>query len=539
MVWGGLIWKTYDPNVHLAWARQAQDGHLFVRDLFTTEGLVSGEKPLFLNLLPALWGLLAHTGIPIIFWFHLTRVAAGVLALWEFHRLAKVVLPGARDRVIALWLVALTTGSSFLAVIVPALNQKFTLIDHPEPTGNFPTMPEAFLFTSAFSYPLNIVAYWLLAFLIRKVLTSREGLSRKDVACAFIGAVLLSNIHTYDAIPLGATLVLWLVLTLGKERKALPVCGAILVGLAIPIAWQVVVFRGSEEFRVKALTVTQAPAFHNIFVSMIFLLIPAVLGAAVLFRQRTKPTRNDLLLIGIWGALTLFSIYLPVSFARKMLEGAQLPIALLAAAAYSAAAGAIASRPARYAVAGFVGLLMFLAPLHFVTYCLERARENNSKFWFALMPPHYLQKSEWEALRYLDKHGDKNFAVLSLPYVGVYGPRETGMTFYLSHWAETLHFEKKVGIVSQFYAERFSPNEGKSWLRANKIKYVIESAYERGISQGSHYAEAYGLKPIWQDGQDELGTIIYEVSAPPSAAGTQGADQRNSVVADADAVPEN
>ena len=50
-VYSGLLFSPDDQNVHLMWARQAAEGRLFVQDLFTTEHLTTGEKPLFNNLL--------------------------------------------------------------------------------------------------------------------------------------------------------------------------------------------------------------------------------------------------------------------------------------------------------------------------------------------------------------------------------------------------------------------------------------------------------------------------------------------------------
>src|SRR5687767_3267215 len=48
--YGGLLYNVDDQNVHLAWARQAAEGQWFFRDLFTSEGLSGGERPLFFNL---------------------------------------------------------------------------------------------------------------------------------------------------------------------------------------------------------------------------------------------------------------------------------------------------------------------------------------------------------------------------------------------------------------------------------------------------------------------------------------------------------
>jgi hypothetical protein len=507
MGWSGLLWKADDQNVHLAWARQAQDGHLFFRDLFTTEGLVSGERPLFFNLLPLAWGLLAHTGLPLIFWYHLTRVGAALATLWQFHRLAQLVLPTVRERVISIWLIALATGSSFAAVAVPWLYDHYTFIDHPDPTKNFPfpTMPEAFVFTSAFAYPLNIVAYGLLALLARLVIEP-SAKSGKTAALAFGCAFLLSNIHTYDAIPLGLTVLIWILLNKKDRREHLPVRGAILAGLALPVLYQGIVFRGSQEFREKALTLTLPPPLHSIALSLAVLLLPALLGAWIVWKSGSENTSTRGRFVIVWALVTVISIYAPVSFARKMLEGAQLPLALLAAVGYACLAASIANRSIRRTVMIAGAVMLSISPAYFTLFCIQ---QNDT-----YMPPRYLMDSEWQALHYLDTKGDRSSAVLSLPLVGSYGPRETGMTFYLAHWAETLHFGDKFKLGLNFYGDRLTPTEARNLLRTNKIRYVIEGQYERLFGKNSSYASDYGLHPIWSSGSGDRRTVIYEI---PSA----------------------
>src|SRR4051812_1872921 len=75
-VWSGLLFSADDQNVHLMWARQARDGAFFFRDQFTTEGLITGERPLFFNILPLLMGWFSRvTGLEVVFSHHIARVA--------------------------------------------------------------------------------------------------------------------------------------------------------------------------------------------------------------------------------------------------------------------------------------------------------------------------------------------------------------------------------------------------------------------------------------------------------------------------------
>lgn len=506
-VWGGLIGETLDSNVHLAWARQSHDGALFFRDLFTTESFSWNEEPLFVNVLPLLWGKLALTGLPLIFWFHLTRAAAGIWTLWEFHKLAKRFLPQVSERKIALYLLAFTSGGTFLGLIIPALAQRVIFIDNPSPSQNFPTMPEAFVFSSALLFPLNIVSFGLMAFLFRKLVDSEDLFAARDAAAVFIGGLLLANIHTYDAIPVGLTLLFWMVYSLATKRKrAAAACLVILAGLALPTLYQGIVFRNSEEFRLKALTPTPAPALIHILLSLMPLLIFAVIGA---FKLRGN---RFLWLMAGWALITLLCVYAPVSFARKMIEGLQLPLALLAGAGFIPLWHKIPAGIGRKLAPAVVLGLMSLSPAYLVFWDLQNAAQNNApRFWVA-MPPQYLPQSSWDALRYLDKQPDKKVTVLCLPHVGAYGPRETGMTFYQGHWAETLNFTDKFKRLAGIYKARLSPQDAAKFFKENRIQYVVETYYERiWYGDSSGYATSYGLTPIWSGGTGDLKTIIYKV----------------------------
>jgi len=510
--WSGLIWKVDDQNVHLAWARQAQEGHF----VFTTEGLSSGQHPLFTNALPLLMGLLARfTGLGVIFWYHVIRVAGAFWALWEFRLLSRAVLKDAASRVLALALVAFTSGGSTLALLFPVLKDHFLFVDHPDP-GNFPTMPEAFFSLSALCYPLNIVSYGLLILIFRKLITAEEGMRGPDLGVVFISALLLSNIHTYDALPLLVVILVWgAYAAYLKQANTLALCSGAGFGALLPIAYQFFVFRGSEEFRVKALTVTAAPAVQHIFASFWPLIFLAIVGVRVLRGQRS------LWLLLLWTVAVFGCIYAPVSFARKMIEGGVVPLCLLGGAGAAALLKPLKDVRSRQfvALAGFTFLA--LSPLNFVAWCLTNADTNNSERLAVLMPPIYLTSAEWSALGYLNAHMTDDEAVLCLPYIGSYVPRQTGKTAFLGHWAETLYFPEKLGETIRFYKDEMSPNEAAAFLAENHIRYVVVSQYEAAISGPDQlFVNDYGLVPVWaKPGADGGLTQVLEVpgASPPQA----------------------
>ncbi|BCM89472.1 hypothetical protein IAD21_01318 [Abditibacteriota bacterium] len=550
--WGGLFFSADDQNVHLMWAKQAQECSLFIRDLFTTEGLTSGAKPLFFNLFTLGVGLAARiTGIDGIFFYHIARVAFAGLFVHQLHRLLIAATGGAPDRenarLGALALATLTTGGGFMLAFAPPLMGKVLFLDHPT-NSTFVTVPEAFALLSALIYPLNIASFALLCFLLRALIENRN--STKDIGKAFLAALVLSNIHTYDALPIllmcitglfipSIGVVVELLFRRGKLAKAeqwgeelsevtpkkrdLKVWSAILIGSIIPIIYQALVFRGSEEFRVKALTSTSPPAIYQFATTF----APLLLLGAWAWYKRTRWTAGVGKWLGIYAVSLIALVYAPkpghfiealflnqsinapiyiFSFARKMIEGLQIPLLVFAGAG-------LAALPYRKYTAPLVIFILSLSPFIFWLWTIDNASHNNmSRVTRFLMPPYYFSNADAGALLALQKVPDKNQAVLCLPLIGNYVPRTTGLFTYTGHWAETLHLNRKLGVELRFYQGQMSPAEARTFLKTNHIGYIIESPYERKLAPNPSVAKALGFHPIYSADSPDGPTLVFQVN---------------------------
>jgi hypothetical protein len=478
--YSGLLYNPDDQNVHLSWARQSAEGHLFVRDLFTTESLQSGERPLFFNALTTLIGVLSLTGLPLVVAYHALRLVFAIIALLAIYALSTRLSDDRGVRIVALLLAAFSSGAGFLAPIFPG----HIFMDRPDNPG-FPMMPEAFTFASSFIFTLDIAAMALLLIVYLATLVahgnddSRQ--KKRATLIAFFAALLLSNIHTYDAIPLIIALLIWTALT--GVRAHWKVSGAIVLGALLPIAYQLFVFRGSEEFRIKALTMTHAPPFFDVLLSYGLLIPLAVVGGVLGWRSINAAQRRAARLLVCWALVTLLCGYAPVSFARKMIEGLHLPLCLLAALGLVALMPRLSTTILRSAAIAGVLALCSVSSFQFVAWCLDNARDNNVSRARVLMPPLYLTTGDADALRFLQKNSEpRSSAVLCLPFLGNYVPRETGRFAYIGHWAETLHFQEKLGEAGRFYSGQMEAAEARKWLRRNRIHFVLIGAYEKQLN---------------------------------------------------------
>lgn len=500
-VYSGLLFSPDDQNAHLMWARQAAECHFFVQDLFTTEHLATGEKPLFNNLLTALIGGLAlPNNSLLIVSYHLVRLLAGALGLWCFYHLAAQLTNDKNIRFFATFLAAFSSGGGWLRDILPFLSNR-AWMDRPD-NSNFPMMPEGFAFPSLFIFPLNAAALTLLAFVYLCVLRAQGG-AKRALGYGFGAAFLLSNIHTYDALPLGATLLLWALFSGLTDKKTALAPLIIASGTLPPLIYQIYVFKNSTEFQLKAITVTAPPPVLDVLLSYGPLLVLALYGAWML--RQNQAAR----LLMLWAIVTLISIYAPVSFGRKMIEGFHLPLCFFAAVTIFEL---IKRRPVlqQRGLVVVCGLILCLSSVQLMLWCLADAPKSIVPYR-GNMPPLYLSVFDEQALFDLntqyqkDKTQNKSpAAVLSMSFIGNYIPQKTGYHAYLGHWAETLDFNRKSSVAAAFYQGKLAPGEALRWLRKNHIRYVFYGFYEANLFPSSKLLFDLLGPPIIRRGANEM-----------------------------------
>lgn len=521
-VYSGFLYNPDDQNVHLSWMRQAHDGAFFFRDLFTTESFSNGEKPLFTNALCwAMGNVSRFTALPLIWVYHAFRVVFALMTTWWFAALCAHITPDKRVRLMAVSLAAFGGGASFLGALFP--NRIF--IDRAE-NASFPMMPEAFTFASAFVFPLFIVSIALLVLVYLQTLRAQENGSWKTAICAAIAAFLLTNIHTYDALPLDVVMLIWAISstrfarghasnaqTPNVQTRRMRIVAPLLVifaTLPMLLYQRFVLFQNSEEFRVKALSTKPAPPFFDLFLSLSPVLILAIFALWFIGKKRDNAKRDEasktpaIWLMILWAFVTLAMIYTPISFARKMIEGVNLPLCFLAAFGFVALLDALkTSRKLNRVLVGALVALMSLSSLNFVVWCLHNARDNNASRAANLMPPLYLPKEANDALQFLNALPDsRDRAVLCAPLWGNYVPPRTGFAVYSGHFDETLYFLRKNGALQAFLSGKMNSDERTRWLRENRIAFIIVGPNERAWG-----ATTLDFPVLWHGGN----TTIYRV----------------------------
>jgi hypothetical protein len=285
--------NSADHLTYAAWMRQAADGNLWFKNLYSTE---SSEANI---LLPFFWvlgrgaGLL---GIDVILFQHLARALfamALVVVCWHF---AGVFLRGA-SRVRAFLLLALGTG-------LPGL------------------IPEASPISAAYDSALLAASWTLLMAAFGLFYTGMHDGRRASVVLSGVIAGVLAVIHPYDAVPLGTVMALATLLPVFPGRPLERVARS---------AWAVCPFLLGVWF--TASQVLGNPVLADWatdprpFSWWGLLSFGALwLGAAA----GMKSTLRSQPFLWLWLIIGLLLLAVPTPIARRLIQGLQAPLVILA-----------------------------------------------------------------------------------------------------------------------------------------------------------------------------------------------------------------
>jgi len=552
-----LIYNPDDQNVHLMWARQAMEGKLFFHDLFTTEP----HPGLFTNLFSLLLGWFCRlTGISLHFGYQVFRTLIAVAFLLTAYWLSSFLLSDSRSRLFALLLIGFSSGFGWILVLfwwITGQRPPFFFVDvSPELT-----MPEANSFLSMTVAPLAALGVTLVMGSLGCLLASTEvepKRSYRSLALSILLGMLVVNVHTYAAIPMLIAVFLWQVLQGIVFRCVnLRELASVLL-FAFPVALllggQAILFSRDPAFAQKAATPTLTPSPVILIGSYGFIALGTALGLPAAWRKVKSGEKGWALLLA-WTVAIVASIHLPVSFQRKMIEGLHVALCFLTALAFEERAKSFGekrkrdegqgtrdeveeSKTQRTSLKGqiaaqrqsrisstfpcplslapcstwcILALIVLTAPSQIAFFALNGywlVHNNliydtrfNPPYSRMLMPPYYLSENHLRLFNWLERNTGPDEAVLCHPMLGNYLPVLTGRKVFIGHWAETLNFVEKLKVATAIWKGLIPVEEARRLFRQHRIRYALETDFERLAANGSTNLHRYG-KVIFQAGKD-------------------------------------
>lgn len=452
-----------DVNTYFTWIRQAAEGHLFFEFQYSFEAQARTLfHPVFL-----LMGLLVRIGFPMtVVWLGVQVMSVGGLILSLFLFMARF-FQSVFQRRYALMLVTVAGGFGFLGYLMgkwPEVMQMPTDASIPEATiGGVILWP--FIFCIA------------LSLMLLSILSVLRYLDTNATKYLLIGGGLgfmMNLVHPYDAVILLVVVTLYLVILRGL-RAVVPLITFSAVML-LPTLYHVLLLLVDDVSRghSRYLQLSPSPIAYLLGFGM---LLPLALAAIVVSAgKRDWRSRRHLWFLVIWLATLPLLLYIPLSFQRRLIEGAIIPIVILAVYMLREMSYWIRSHMTeRIPVRTVAICVLLLFSGNFVGLIAEQIGPVVEGGF-----PKYLTTEERKMFDWLASNATADDIILASPSISNFIPRFTGAHVYFGHDAQSINGPSKLRVVEDFYL-RTSPGEYEAFLHDRSIDFVVYGPHERAM----------------------------------------------------------
>ncbi|MBI5566229.1 MAG: hypothetical protein HY870_15130 [Chloroflexi bacterium] len=467
-VFSGLQVNPLDGLSYLAKMQIGLQGDWLFTLRYTAE---QGQGALVYTYFIALGQLARILSLPLIVVFHAARLLGGLALLWSIYALVARVTDAIDQRRRAWWLIAVSSGLGWLALLLGhGASSDLTI---PESNTFYSLVANAhFALATAL-----MLAMFLLVFDAAKVTLRRAiGLSISSVALAVIQPFAALAVY----VVLGATLlVLWrrdrslprgpLTLTVIAGFITAPVLSAIYLAMQLdPLlrTW-------------LAQNQTWSPPPIEYVIGYGLLLVLAVPAAKVAWRRRSN---WDVLLL-VWIGVTALLLYAPISLQRRLSLGLHVPIGLLAASGLGQLARTIWTRRLIFAATLPTSIMI-------VVVLIAGAAAHS--------PSIYLTTDEFATMTWLHDHARFDDVVLAAPETSAFVPAFAGQRVVYGHPYETVDADRKKQLVTDFFV-------GQSAAALQDVSFVLIGARERAL--GTLDVTTLPLSEVFRSGDVVLYTV--------------------------------
>lgn len=520
--------NSADFNTYLAWMKQAQDGHLLFKIKYTTEPHASVVfHPLFL----ALGFASRFTGLSLITVAHLSRIVFGFLLLFTAYFFIAHFLTDRQHRRTAFFLVCFSSGFGGFYLVGWVLKKfLFTcaIQDHTVSWSCFQRMslssmalgdeelpidlwvPESVTFWSLygmFLFPVSqlLLLYGFLAFL-RFTENNHSYQALSSAACFFF----LFFIHPYDVLIVYPVLFLYLLLLLANKKtmsffvSRLSGYAALFCIPGTPALYQMYVLLKHPLFLQWSHSPRFSPPFLYVIMGFGLVFLFSIVAAVHVFKHEKK---EPFLFVFVWCALTLFLMYLPVSFQRRLVEGVHVPFCALAAYGIHAFFKHIREKKEAqgktFDKQKVIRIILILASFSNICVFVSELKAIASTPF-----PYFLSTEMEQAFQFLNARANKNDVALSSYAVGNFIPARSGNTVYLGHYDQTLNIAQKQKDAETFFDTNTSCEWRRTFLKKHRIRYVFFSPEEQALRRLQTLSCPF-LTPVFRSGSVTIYKLIH------------------------------
>ena len=508
-IFGGFVLGVDDMYSYLAKMGEGARGEWLFHIVYTSEPHGGALFFLFHLLLGKVAVVVASLGgwsltETMVVVYHIARIVFGAVLLLTVYRFAAMFTASRAMRRLTFLIVAFSGGFGWLLL----------LMGQPNWLGSSPVdliLPEGFTFLVLYALPhIALGRTLLLAGFI--VLWTKPNLCR-GVLAGLCWLAMGLIVPFYVAVAWAVAAAAWLAVTL--RRRAIVWCETLHTALACLIAapmviYSLVVFTINPVMRqwsAQNLILSPHPLHYVMGYALVGLL--AIGGAVYVLRRRNEMT----LRLVAWTVVVPLLLYLPFNLQRRLIEGWQVPLAILASlglARFVLPAWRRAPlvrwliRFPRYSVPGLSRWALALILLAMIPTNILLVGSGMLAI-AARTAPIFRDSGEVRALDWLATRATYDDVILSSYEAGNYLPARVGARVYIGLGTETVRIEDKRVLMKQFFDPATPDGWRAQFLRDERITYVFATPAER-FSPGSnrslvlvYQAEDYAIYQVVND----------------------------------------
>lgn len=476
----GIMLDVPDHVQYFSWMRELSHAFLASNKL-TPEP----NRPIFFNLL---WLGMGRLGIILDLnfagMFQLLRVFATTLFLFLAYRVCSWFLEDRLMRRTAFLLISFTSGFGWVLVLL-----KYTLAHGQLLLPLDVYIAEGNTFLDILGYP-HFVAAVLYIFVFDLILRGQVKTQLRYALAAGLVALFQGWQHAYDLILVYGILGSYIIFVFLRDRK-LPVYlikATFLVGIisCSPALYSVWLTTADPVWKAVLSQFSNA----GVFTPPLWQL-PILFGPIFLLSLFTIIKRNPLhlerfndrdLFILAWFLISFGLIYVPTDYQIHMLNGWQVPMAILATQGLfkyiipwlQKYFGRTWSIPSIHRAAA-AALVLIVLPTNIYLFTWRYTDLAKHDY------PYYLYKDELSAMKWIESNAKPQDVVLSSLTTGQYIPALTGTNAFLAHWAQTLDFYGKTEMVQEFFNPATSDARRKQIIDQYNVRYIFYGPSEQEL----------------------------------------------------------
>ncbi|MDD5340922.1 MAG: glycosyltransferase [Patescibacteria group bacterium] len=502
---GAHIFSPVDTPVYYSYIEQAKDGHFLFGDLFSNE---LNEPRLFnpfwllVGFVAKIFNLSAPIAVQV---FRIILIPIFLFVLYKFISFfigEKYTVT--RKKMCFLYSIFATgLGGFFYYWLHADMNNgnSFNLAMDM-------WVPEASNFLIIFTSPHFIASITLIISIFYLFWLSLDTLKFRYSIAAGLAALFLFGFHPFFIPTIYFISFVYLIFLFLKNKKIdlKPILNYfLLVIISLPSAlYYLYLLLTDSSLGVKAAqNICLTPGGINFFISYGLGLFFAIF--AVVYLVESKRANNKLFFLIIWFWSSILLIYGPFNFQRRLTEGFQVPLTILAFIGFVIIWDLLKTKWKIFREAKLWQIL----PFFIFFFCFTNILVYYGDFRFLASKPEivYIEKGTKTAMDWYRVNSGYEDTILASRIDGNLIPGVIGRRVFLGHDVETINYKQKLAEIMNFFGGNNDDQKKINFLKENRIDYLFYSVSEKRLGNFNPSVKNY-LAKIYEKNGVEIFKVI-------------------------------